>query len=110
MKLRRHISRISVKNISLPFIFIIIIIAIIINIISIINLVVITDNLANNFFTIEIKKKTEDFFAASTESSQAANGEKTEYILNSCEEERRQNSKVRVLLHYCTITVLLLND
>ena len=96
MSLRRYISTISGKNISLTFIIIIIIIitfVIIINIISIINLVV---TLANHFFINHNKEKAKYFFAASTESGQAANGEKTKYILQSREQERRQNGNIRV--------------
>jgi hypothetical protein len=74
--------------------FIIIIIILIINIISIINLVVFSDNVANHFFINRSIERTEYFFVASTESSQAANGEKTKYILKSREEKRRQNCNV----------------
>ena len=63
-----------VKHIALTFI--IIFTAIIINIVSV-NILVITCNLTNHFLSMEINKKTEDFFATSTENSQAATGEKT---------------------------------
>ena len=39
---------------------------------------------------------TGDFFAASKESGQAANGDKTKYILKSRYAERKQNRNVRL--------------
>ena len=95
MTLRRHISTISGKIISLAFI--IIIIVIVINIFCVINIVVITCNLAIHFFSsTAIEETIEDFSPCFTESGHAANVEKTKYILKSREEERRQNRNVRV--------------
>jgi oligoribonuclease (3'-5' exoribonuclease) len=82
----KRIADIIIIIIIINFITVIILITI-----STINIVVSTDNFSNLISSTKIKKLTEGFSAASTESGLTANGEKNEYILKSCEEESLQN-------------------